>query len=93
MTLLGGSHVSCIYKSPIYSPIIFFYITPIKGEHGHLCILAIPLTVVQPGFVKGGQSEGAKRPSGGRVWEEGFPPPMVGRFFENLCMKTKFLAH
>ena len=41
-----------------------------------------------------GQSEGAKRPSGGKVWEGGFPlPPTVGRFFENSCMKTKFLAH
>ena len=44
--------------------------------------LAMPVTVVQPGFVNGGgggQSEGAKRPSGGRVW---FPPPTVGRFFK-----------
>ena len=41
--------------------------------------------------------EGAKRPSpseqserGGRVWEGGVPLPTVGRFFENLCMKTEF---
>ena len=38
----------------------------------------------------GGQSEGAKRPSWGRVWEGGIPRPTVGRFFENSCMKTAF---
>ena len=27
---------------------------------------------------------------GGRVWEGGVPPPTVGRFFENLCIKTAF---
>ena len=47
-----------------------------------LCILAIPVTVVQPGFVNGGQSKGAKWPRGGRVWEGGggggLPPPAVG---------------
>ena len=30
-----------------------------------MCPLALPVTVVQPGFVTGGQSEGATRPSGG----------------------------
>ena len=40
------------------------------------------------------QSEGAKRPSGGRVWEGGFLP-CHGReiFFLNSCMKTEVLAH
>ena len=75
-----------IYKSPIYSPFSFFF-TPIKGEHGPLCILAIAVTVVQPGFVNGGQSKGAKRPSGGRVWEGGFHGREI---FENSCMKTAF---
>ena len=37
-----------------------------------LCPLAIPMTVVLQGnFVSGGQSDGAKRLSGGRVWEGG----------------------
>ena len=33
---------------------------------------------------------------GSEVTERGegvFSPPRVGRFFENLCMKTTFLAH
>ena len=84
--------VACI-QIPHISPLFKISFTPIKGEHGPLCILATAVTVVQPGFVNGGQSEGAKRPSGGKVWEGGFPPPTVGRFFENVCMKTKFLAH
>ena len=75
---------------PYIFPLLKISFIPIKGEHGPLCILAIPVTVVQPGFVNGGQSEGAKWPSGGRVWEGG---PTVGRFFENSCMKTTFLAH
>ena len=53
-----------MYQSLIF-PLIKNYFTPIKGEHGPLCNLPIPVTVVQPGFVNGGQSEGAKRPSGG----------------------------
>ena len=30
---------------------------------------------------KSDKCEGAKRPSGGRVWEGGVPPPRVRRFF------------
>ena len=97
MTLLGGSYVTWHIQIPYIFPLLKISFTPIKGEHGPLCILAylaIPVTVVQPGFVIGGQSEGAKRPSGGRVTVGGGFPPSVGRFFfENLCMKTKFLAH
>ena len=55
--------------------------------------LAMPVTVVQPGFVNGGESDGAKRPSGGRVWERGLPPPTVGRFSKILAWKRHFLAH
>ena len=81
--IIGGGVVMWggMYTNPLYIPLFKIYFTPIKGEHGPLCILAIAVTVVQPGFVNGGQSEGAKRPSGGRVWEGGFPPPTVGRFF------------
>ena len=42
------------------------YFTPIKGGHGPLCSLAIPVTVVQPGCVNGGQSkERSDREGGG----------------------------
>ena len=63
--------------------------------------LAMPVTEVQPVFFNGarakqrneaterGQSEGAKRPSGRRVWEG--VSPTVGRLFEtSSCMKTSF---
>ena len=49
--------------------------------------------IFQRGGGGGGQSEGAKWPSGGRVWEgPGVPPSTEGRFFvvENSCMKTAF---
>ena len=56
----------------------FFFNPPMKGAgHGLLCSLVMPVAVVQPGYVNGGggQSEGAKRPTG----EEGVgvPPPTV----------------
>ena len=41
----------------------------------------MPVTVVQLGFVNGGQSQGAKRPSWGRVWEGGTP-----RYREIVCI-------
>ena len=50
-------------------------------------------------FILGGAviCEGAKRPSpserserGGEGVGGGCPPPTVGRFFENFCMKTAF---
>ena len=36
--------------------------------------------------------EGAKRPSGGRVWEEGHPPPTVGTFSKIKVSKSHFRA-
>ena len=70
MPLLGGSYVRWhIYQSPIF-PLLNISVTPIKGENGPLCLLAIPVTVVQPGFVNGGGGGGAF-----------FLPPTVGRFF------------
>ena len=94
MSLLGGWLCEVTYTNPLLSPSLKNYFTPIKGTGTcPLVPLAMAVTVVQPGFVNGGQSEGAKRPSGGRVWDGGFPPPTVGRFFENSCIKTKFLAH
>ena len=64
MTLLGGGgmcggwHIQIPYTSSLFK---ISFSTPIKGEHGPLYILAIAVTVVQPGFVYGGQSEGAKK--------------------------------
>ena len=89
MPLLGGTYVRWYIPIPYIFPLlkISSFFTPIKGEHGPLCLLAIPVTVVQPGLSTGGLSEGAKRPSGGRVWE------VEVDFFENSCMKTTFLAH
>ena len=50
------------------------------GGMAPLCILAIPVTVVQPRFVNGGK---ARERSDGR--EIIFSP--------NLCMKLAFFAH
>ena len=82
-----------MYQSHIYSPCYKIYFTPIKGDHGPLCILAIPVTVVQPGRSTGAKArERSDREGGG--CGRGFSPSH-GReiFFENLCMKTTFLAH
>ena len=38
---------------------------------------------------RGAKSEGAKRPSGGRVWE-GVSPSHGREIFQNLCLKTAF---
>ena len=38
---------------PYIFPLLKISFTPIKGDHGPLCILAIPVTVVQPRFVNG----------------------------------------
>ena len=58
-----------IFLSPFF--LLLFY-SPINGGGGGggggmapLCILAIPVTVVQPRFVNGGKARG-------RVWEGGF---------------------
>ena len=85
---------SGIYQIPmyIYSPFLIFILLQSRGRgHGPLCPSAVPVTVVQPGIVNGGQRKGAKRPSGGGGGGgKGVPPPTVGRFYENSCMKTAF---
>ena len=79
MSLLGGWFCEVTYTNPLLSPSLKNYFTPIKGTGTcPLVPLAMPVTVVQPGFVNGG------------LWEGGFPPPTVGRKFENSCMKTAF---
>ena len=74
-----------MYQSHIIIfPLLKIYFTPIKGDHGPLCILAIPVTVVQPGCVNGGPKQGSEVTERGEGVGGGFPPPTVGRFFENL---------
>ena len=76
MSLLGGWLCEVMYTNPLLSPSLKNYFTPIKGTGTcPLVPLAMPVTVVQPGFVKGGQSEGAKRPSGGGCGRGVSPPP------------------
>ena len=78
MNLFQGN----IFLFPFF--LLLFY-SPINGGGGGggmapLCILAIPVTVVQPRFVNGGRARGGC-----------FPPPTVGRFFfQNLCLKLAF---
>ena len=86
MPLLGGSYVRWHVPIP-YSPFNCFYFTSVKGEHGPLCPLAIPVTVVQPGFVNGGPKRGSEVTERGEGVGGGFT---VGRFLENSCMKTTF---
>ena len=57
------------------------------GGHGSLCPLAMPVTVVQPGFVNGGQSEGAGEDVGGGI---STLPRYYREISENSCMKTEF---
>ena len=51
--------------------------------------LAMPVTVVQPGFVNGGPKRGSKATERGRVWE-GVSPSHGREIFQNLCLKTAF---
>ena len=81
MPLLGGMWVG-IYTDPLL-PLLKISFTPIKGSMALMPLSYASDSIVQPGFVNGGQSEEAKRPSGGS-------PPTIGRVFENLCMKTAF---
>ena len=70
-----------MWQIPIpYSPFKNVYIiTPIKGagHDGPFCPLAIPVTVVQPGFVNGGGGGKARERSdrAGEDVRRGFPPP------------------
>ena len=54
-----------MYQSHYIPPLKFFF-TPIKGDHGPLCILAFPITVVQPGWSTGAKArERSDREGGG----------------------------
>ena len=56
------------------------------GGMAPLCILAIPVTVVQPWFVNGGKAREPKRLERG----EGCGPSHGGEIFQNLRMKLTF---
>ena len=73
-----------------YPPFQNFFYSNQRGARVLVPLIAMPVTVVQPGLSTGRQSEGAKRPSGGRVWEVGYPPTVGRYFFETSCMKTAF---
>ena len=88
MSLLGGRLCEVAYTNPLLSPFKFFHSNQGGGGHGLLCPLAMP--VPQLAFV----NLGSKRGSEATEWGEGvFPPPTVGIFFENSCMKTAFVLH
>ena len=70
-----------LFQGNIILSLSYVY-SPINGGGGG-CILAIPVTVVQPRFVNGGKSEGARGRCGRGVSH--------GReIFKNLCMKLAF---
>ena len=76
---------SDIYQSP--TPPFFWKIILLQSRGAGawpFVPLAMPVTVVQPGFVNGGPKRGCGR---------GFPPPTVGRFFKICVWKRHFLAH
>ena len=60
---------------PYIFPLLNINFTPIKGEHAPLCLLAILVTVVQPGFVNGGPKRGSEATEWGEGVEGGFPLP------------------
>ena len=84
MNLFQGN----IFLFPFF--LLLFY-SPINGgggghgPHGPLVHLSYSSNSGAAKICQRGQSEGAKRPSGWRVWE--------GDFFPNLCMKLAFFAH
>ena len=90
MSLLGGRLCEVTYTNPLLpgSPPLknVFYSNQGGGEWALLPLSYMRVTVVQPGFVNGGPKRGSEATERGRV----FPPPTVGRFFENLCIKTTF---
>ena len=80
MNLFQGN----IFLFPFF--FLLFY-SPINGGGGHgpLVHLSYSSNSGAAKICQRGQCEGAKRPSEGRVWEGGFPPPTVGRFFK-ICV-------
>ena len=88
MALLGGWLCEVTYTNPLLPPPLLLknYFTPIKGAAAWpLVPLAMPVTVVQPGFVNGGGGGGAKRGEGAI--------PTVGRILKICVWKRHFVAH
>ena len=83
MSLLGGRlcEVICIHVSIPYFPLLIFLPNEGRG-HGPLYPLAMPVPVVQPGFVNLGSKRGSEAAERG---EGGVSPPMIGRFVSKLC--------
>ena len=95
MALLGGWLCEVTYTNSLLSLLLKNYFTPIKGAGAWPLV---PLAICQWRWCSQDLSMGAKQ--GSEVTERGegvggffFTTPTVGRFFENLCMKTTFLAH
>ena len=87
MSLLGVDQcVAGVAYTNSLLPLVFVYSNQ-PGVGGHLCPLAMPVTVVQPGFVNGKPKRGSKATERRRVWEGGFHGREI---FENSCMKTTF---
>ena len=88
MALLGGWLCEVTYINPLLPP--SFEKLPIKGAGAwSLVPLAMPVTVVQPGFVNGGPKRGSEAAERGEG--VGGVSPSHGReICQNLCLKTAF---
>ena len=77
MPLLGGWLICEVtYTSPLLPLLLKNYFTPIKGAGAWPFVpLAMPVTVVQPGFVNGGPKRGSDATEQGKGVGEGFPLP------------------
>ena len=93
MTLLGGWLCEVTYTNPLLPPSFekVFYSNQAGGGEG---MAPCALSYASDGGAARICQRGAKaRERSDRAWGgcgRGFPPPSVGRFFENLCMKTAF---
>ena len=74
MALLGGWLCEVTYTNPLLPSSFENYFTPIKGAGAWpLVPLAIPVTVVQPGFVNRGPKRGSEATERGEGVGGGFP--------------------
>ena len=96
MSLLGGRLCEVAYTNPLLPP-PFFLINSNQGGHGPLYSLAMPVPVVQPGFVNLGSNRGSeateRRGGGGGGWEVGFPSQVREISLIIRVLKRHFLTH
>ena len=81
---------SDIYQSP--TPPFFWNIILLQSRGAGawpFVPLAMPVTVVQPGFVRGAKAREQSDRAGGGCGR-GFPLPTGKEIFKNLCLKTAF---